>query len=1052
MSLPTSEPPAPGLVATFRRALHLEPGESGKVARFVLANALIDGGLVVGVSATDALFLATAGAEGLPWVYVASAFVAVAYLPANAWLTARFGRARTLDATLGLVAVGNLAALAGFMLAPASGGAALAVAYAVKVWNALWWIALFNLFWNFAEDYFTIPDGKRLFSLLAGGGALGAVVAGLGVGLWTRVAPVEWLFVVWSLVAVATLPVLAGIRRAERTVGAVAAEAAAGGTRNALAALKASPYVRTLAAFMLTGMAAFVVADYLTMWVIAREPDAARVAAVLGAMFAGFNAWVLVVNFVVFNRLVLRLGVLGAAALTPPVYLVGFLAVWAAADLPAALLLALAYRGFVPAVQASAQTLLFNAVPVAVRKDLRLLLKGVAEQLMMGATALALIVAAPALGPAGLALAGAAIAAVLLVLLARLVPLYGAAVAEALRGDRLDLTRGDAALHDLVAGGLAPADHAGLARRVREAPPGEAVEALRLLWLADRDAAAAALVAALEHRPAEADAFAPLLEALLPSGDDALIRHLGDWLEGADLRRTPVLAQVLADHHMVRPLELAAWLATAEPGTRAAAAGALLRGAPPPDLARALRTVDDQLGGAPVEQRLALQAIGRAGDRRLTPVVSRFLAAPEPDLRHAAVEALSRLASPEDDRLAARLLAIAGEPGGRAAALDALAAIGDPAAVRPLLALAGEFGPADRRRVAHLIAELGPVAMPAVATAVVDPALPYAGRVEAAWALAALAPAHLARIWPAVVEAETRRGLAARALGASLGAPAGPGDAVLGWVYAERPWSALELMLHVLAAVGRLPGAEMVSASLRSSDARRRGEALEAVELGLPRRLWRPLAPLLGLADEAPLAAQPPAEVRRAALAADDPLELAAALQAAWDEAGAAAAPAIRDALRRRPAEPAKATAVALLTRRDGTGRPTPVELVAALAAAPAFTGLPLPALTLLARAARVGATPEGPVYMVGTTADGTYVVTAGRARGAGQAWGPGESFGAGGAFGRELREESVFGEGLGYVFVPDAAVRQAALTYPDAAMALLAARWRPGTPAGGPA
>lgn len=35
-------------------------------------------------------------------------------------------------------------------------------------------------------------------------------------------------------------------------------------------------------------------------------------------------------------------------------------------------------------------------------------------------------------------------------------------------------------------------------------------------------------------------------------------------------------------------------------------------------------------------------------------------------------------------------------------------------------------------------------------------------------------------------------------------------------------------------------------------------------------------------------------------------------------------------------------------------------------------------------------------------------------------------------------------GGGLRYVFVPDDAVRRAALTYPDAALALLARRWNP--------
>ena len=58
----------------------------------------------------------------------------------------------------------------------------LPLCYAAKLWAALWYVGLYTLYWNFVDSYFNLADAKRVFSLLAAGSALGAIIGGLAGG------------------------------------------------------------------------------------------------------------------------------------------------------------------------------------------------------------------------------------------------------------------------------------------------------------------------------------------------------------------------------------------------------------------------------------------------------------------------------------------------------------------------------------------------------------------------------------------------------------------------------------------------------------------------------------------------------------------------------------------------------------------------------------------------------------------------------------------------------------------------------------------------------
>ena len=236
------------------RLLRLRLGEGPKVLLFAALGALLQAGVAIGLSASDSYFLSTVGAEHLPLVYMLSLGVMLVYISVYAWLIGRWGVAATLRVTLvflvagGLACWGTLTALAGSLGSPLGH----AVLYGIKLYAMLWFIALYSLFWNFTDSYFDIQDAKRLFPLLAAGGAVGAAAGGALVSWMSVRLGVASLFLVWALLGLVALPLSVLILRRHRPLDADddalahLARVCEGDARRALNALEIAATTSTL--------------------------------------------------------------------------------------------------------------------------------------------------------------------------------------------------------------------------------------------------------------------------------------------------------------------------------------------------------------------------------------------------------------------------------------------------------------------------------------------------------------------------------------------------------------------------------------------------------------------------------------------------------------------------------------------------------------------------------------------------------------------------------------------------------------------------------------
>jgi hypothetical protein len=207
--------------------------------------------------------------------------------------------------------------------------------------------------------------------------------------------------------------------------------------------------------------------------------------------------------------------------------------------------------------------------------------------------------------------------------------------------------------------------------------------------------------------------------------------------------------------------------------------------------------------------------------------------------------------------------------------------------------------PPGRRALERLLAGIGLRAIPVLVSILRNERADLAGRSIAARSLGSLAFAQFEMLYETLVRGEIGR--AYRFLdnqAVLLALPErGPGARVLAAFYRDAVREQIRFILEVLAIAGRLPDFELIGASIRSGNAKARGNAIETLEQGIPNRMFRLLLPLV---DSRPVedrlvffhkkyrtAAPLPEALAKEAVGHGTPLEAAAALQFLHERASA---------------------------------------------------------------------------------------------------------------------------------------------------------------------
>jgi hypothetical protein len=1048
------------MIAYFQRLFRVLPGEGTKLLPFALLAALLQGGVAVGMTAADSLFLTHLGAEKLPVIYLGMPLIMVLYAPVYSILVAKLGVDRLFDLTLALLVVGGAAfGASGGLL----GEATPWLLYAMKFYVGLWFIALYTLFWNFADDYFSIRDGKRLYGIIAAGGAAGATAGAALVTALSRLLAPGHLFYAWAVLALLAFPVLAQLRHRHLKLEADDAAEAQGESpfqvvRFALGTFKRSRFALALAAVCFCAVNLTGLLEFLSLGVLANDKTPAQLARLLGELYAVASILTLLINLFGYNRLVGRIGVGNTALILPLAYLVAFAGFFLHHGFVAAILGLYAYQTVLASVEYNNVNLLFNAMPSAAKRPLRTFIEAMTEPV---ATALAggfLLFYAASLGPVYVALTGVFAAVVALAVAAILRHDYGTALADNLRRDWLDFTPAPEYWQQHVT----EADRVLLREKALRSPARvERIAATDLLgYIGDPEAGRAVAHLMATARPAEAEQLRPALNRILRSDDTATIAGLLLWLESDRSPEDPELLDEFTAQGALPVRQLPAWSRSRHPSRVAMTAIARWHGPRLDEAEQALSDVRGLLAGDAVNRRWGVRALGGFRHSQYARELLGLLAEPDAELRLEVLRALHKLAGPDTEVVLGRVLPLLTDatPDERQLILGIAEKVGTVGPITDLLLAASHFPAAENRQLEALIATFGPRAIATVIHVLRNPAASPRSRILAARTLGRLARPQLDLIAEDLMTTELRRAWDSAAAAVSLIAaadePESDGVCVLRRLYRDSAAEGLDFALQLLGLTGRLPDVDLIQASLTFANAKDRANAIEAIEQSCSHDLFAQIRPLLAITGhaaaaggQAVFAALPRDTVLRRASTSENALECAAALLAVGDTDPARA----RDFVKRRidvtESPGVTATFAALLpyfepTSDRGRAGLHPVERIAAFVQAEYFADARIAALEYLAARSIEQRSPEGatlyspklPTGSLIIVADGGVEVSQGRVV---QLLQRGGTCNERSLMGTITRDEYAISRGSTVLLVPGATVARAIEIYPALGMSL---------------
>ncbi|MDH5657683.1 MAG: hypothetical protein OEZ34_17340, partial [Spirochaetia bacterium] len=181
----------------FEKISGIRKGEGFALIFFILQGILLQSGIALGISASDALFLNRNGSESLPLLYIIMPVVMVLFIPLLSFSMYRFHIRKFMEGIHILIAVLSLGAY--FLSLKEAGW----VFYALKLNAYLWMVSLYSIFWNQVDHYYTAIEARRLYPLLSAALSAGAMIGGFLASHFAEHNGVSYLYLLWSGVAIA---------------------------------------------------------------------------------------------------------------------------------------------------------------------------------------------------------------------------------------------------------------------------------------------------------------------------------------------------------------------------------------------------------------------------------------------------------------------------------------------------------------------------------------------------------------------------------------------------------------------------------------------------------------------------------------------------------------------------------------------------------------------------------------------------------------------------------------------------------------------------------
>jgi AAA family ATP:ADP antiporter len=300
------------------------------------------------------------GVKNLPWLFTATFLALIVAQPFYGALVARLTRARFIPVVYHFFAA-NLVLF--WLLLTFHAGTAI-VARVFYVWLAVFSLFAVAVFWSFMADIFSADQGKRLFGFIGAGGTAGALLGPvMTIGL-VSFGPVNLLIPAVILLEAAVFCVWR-LERATTTHHDRQAEPPrlGGSAFAALPELVRSPYLLGIAAWIsLQSFCATILYFQQIHLVAAGVHGAGAQTRIFAGIDLAVNLLTLATQVFATGYLLKRFGTGLTAAALPAIYVVGFLAVFAAPTLTVVLVAQVAQRWFHFSVATPARQVLYTVL------------------------------------------------------------------------------------------------------------------------------------------------------------------------------------------------------------------------------------------------------------------------------------------------------------------------------------------------------------------------------------------------------------------------------------------------------------------------------------------------------------------------------------------------------------------------------------------------------------------------------------------------------------------------------------------------------------------
>ncbi|MEX2601032.1 MAG: hypothetical protein WD355_05250 [Balneolaceae bacterium] len=914
--------------------------------QFALLGAILPAGLTIGISAGDSLFLSNVGVDKLPYIFILMPVIMVFYASVFSYLINRQGIQRVLSSAVALVTVVAFLLFVLLSFRDIFSEGQLAVLYfGIKIFTTVIFIAFFSLYWNFTDLYFDMLEGKRVYAIFAGGAALGVMTGGFITSVSADILGVNFLFLIWTVFGLCTFPVLFGITRTYDVV-----EATGESFEEELSMFRLfgkhwntilkTRYVSFIGVMVCLLALLAAISEYQFFEIFSAQFTETELARELGKLYAFVNVFNLAICLFLFNRLVIRFGVTNVALILPTFYILAFAFLLLQNSYEAAVFIFFVYQGVSLSIDNNNYNLLFNGLPIQGRAQLRTILEGLFEPFATALAGLFLLFYARRIPPEAVSLVGFSVSVLLFVVVLLANREYMVSIVQNLKKEWLDFSRKLQSLVSRLSSG--EVEHV---EQKLSGDPDEALLAIRILRHTGYPSVLDATLSLLDRFPDQTDALINRglkeeIKRLVKSNDYKVTTRMITWIESREEMSHFDMIELLVSHRLIPTSKVKPLLGSADIRTRGIAITSMLASWNISEVEDALGHIEKLFRGEKVEILTAIRILSYSNNQQYSRYLIPHLQSDNENIRSAALQSLNEIVNEESTPVVKPVLDILKvcRKDDRLLCFNILAKIGDPECLVPLLTMSAYFTPYEKRRVEEIVIGMGTLIVPLLVTVFRENRFLDRSRALAARILYKIAPTQFELIFESIIVDEIRvvyKFLSNYQLLSTgetttneMSAGSGPMD-LLKRFYLDTRVNKINFILEILTTIGRLPSFELIANSLRSTSPKTRSYALEALEQGVNRAIYKMLIPLV---DGRPLpntlsmiqdldlkVPEHMSEIINVDIQTEYSIEKAAVLAAMWETNRTETVPLLRESFHESDNELVSHTALALLDNRNGS-------------------------------------------------------------------------------------------------------------------------------------